>query len=444
MTRVAIVGAGPVGATLALMLAREGVPVVLLDAKPAWQPEGSKAMVVAGHTFETFARLGLQELGRRAVVLERARTYFRDTELFCRELPRPRAGELPSMGNLQQSHIERALLERCEESLQIELRWGARVEGLEQDAEGVTLRLEGGEEIRAAYAVGCDGPRSAVREAVGVEFDGRSFPDRFLITDVRADLGYSNERRFYFSPSWNPGRQVLIHPEPDGEWRIDWQVPARTDIEEERRSGALDRRVCEIVGDDYEILWATSYRFHERLARRFRVGRVLLAGDAAHLMSPFGARGLNSGIEDAANLAWRLALVAGEVAPETLLDGYERERMAAARENLRVTSRTMLFMAPPDRLRRLRRRAILRGSLHAGWPRRFVDSGKLAVPAVYGAGPVGLPCPPADLTEPLQHGFALAQVDGATLLVRPDGYVAAETSSAADAERWLAENLAAI
>jgi hypothetical protein len=118
--------------------------------------------------------------------------------------------------------------------------------------------------------------------------------------------------------------------------------------------------------------------------------------------------------------------------------------MVAARENLRVTSRTMLFMAPPNRLRRLRRRAILGGSLHAGWPRRFVDSGKLAVPAVYGAGPVGLPCPPADLTEPLQHGFALAQVDGATLLVRPDGYVAAETSSAADAELWLAENLAAI
>jgi 3-(3-hydroxy-phenyl)propionate hydroxylase len=435
--RVAIVGAGPVGATLALMLARDEVPVVLLDAKPAWEPEGSKAMVVAGHTFETFARLGLPELGRRAVVLERARTFFRDTELFCRELPPPPEGEMPAMGNLQQSHVERALLARAGESPLVDVRWGARVEGLAEDDAGVTLRLESGEDVRAAYAVGCDGPRSAVREAVGIEFDGRSFPDRFLITDVRADLGYSNERRFYFSPRWNPGRQVLIHPEPDGEWRIDWQVPAGTDIEEERRNGALDRRVREIVGDDHEIVWATSYRFHERLARRFRAGRMLLAGDAAHLMSPFGARGLNSGIEDSANLGWRLALVAKGVAPDSLLDGYERERMSAARENLRVTSRTMLFMAPPNAMRRLRRRAILGGSLHARWPRRFVDSGKLAVPAVYGAGPVGRLCPPGAATEPLEHGFTLAEIDGAVFLVRPDGYVVAEGASARDVAAYL-------
>jgi 2-polyprenyl-6-methoxyphenol hydroxylase-like FAD-dependent oxidoreductase len=423
--RVAVVGAGPVGAALTLLLAESDVPVVLLDVKPEWTYEGSKAMVFARHSLELLARLGCPELVAKAVVLDRARTYYRDTELFCRELPPTPPGQVPQMGNLQQSYVEQGLLARCEADPRVEVRWGVAVEGLEQDDDGVTLELGRGERLRAPYAVGCDGPRSAVRKALDVEFDGRSFPDRFLITDIRADLGYSNERRFYFDPPWNPGRQVLIHPEPDGEWRMDWQVPADTDMDAERANGGLDERIRTILGPrPYEVVWATSYRFHERLARRFRVGRVLLAGDAAHLMSPFGARGLNSGFEDAVNLGWRLPLVLHGVGSDSLLDEYEHERMAAARENLRVTSRTMRFLAPPSAVRRLGRNAVLRGSLHARWLRRFVDSGKLAEPAEYGRGPVGRLCPPADRTEPLEHGFSLAEVGGKTYLVRPDGYVA--------------------
>ena len=146
------------------------------------------------------------------------------------------------------------------------MRWGARVEGLEQDADGVTLTLADGDRVRAPWVVGADGARSAVRKLAGVGFPGRSFDDRFLIADVRAKLPFPRERHFHFDPPWNPGRQVLIHPQPGDEWRIDWQVSADTDVEEERRSGRMDARIRDVIGAEtpYELAWLTSYRFHQR------------------------------------------------------------------------------------------------------------------------------------------------------------------------------------
>ena len=216
-------------------------------------------------------------------------------------------------------------------------------------------------------------------------FPGHSHEDLFLICDIRATLPFPRERRFFFDPPWNPGRQVLVHPQPDDMWRIDWQVPSGTDVEAERASGALDRRIRQVVGatTPYELAWVTAYRFHQRLAPRFRVGRVLLAGDAAHLMSPFGARGLNSGAADAENLAWKLALVLGGRAPEALLDSYDAERRAAAIENLAVTDASMRFMVPHGPVRRGARNAILRGSVRFATLRRLVNSGRLSQPFTY-------------------------------------------------------------
>jgi hypothetical protein len=221
-------------------------------------------------------------------------------------------------------------------------------------------------------------------------FPGHSHEDLFLICDVRADLPFPNERRFFFDPPWNPGRQVLVHPQPDGIWRIDWQVPPGTDADAERANGGLDRRIRAVVGESaaYELVWATVYRFHQRLVERYRAGRVLLAGDAAHLMSPFGARGLNSGAADAENLAWKLALVLRGDAPGHLLDSYHHERRAAALENLAVTDRSMRFMVPHGRLRRLARDTILRSSLRVPAARRWVNSGRLAQPFVYAPSPI--------------------------------------------------------
>lgn len=425
--QVVIVGAGPVGLVTALELARHGVRSTVLEAKREWRPEGSKAMVFAGHAFDILTRVGCPECLEQAVVLERARTFYRGRELFALEFPAPAPGETPRFGNLQQTFVERALLRRTGEEPLSELRFGSAVEALEPHAEGVTVTVSDGERLRASWLVGADGPRSAVRRLAGIAFPGKSFDDRFLIADIRARLPLPAERHFHFDPPWNPGRQVLIHPQPDDEWRIDWQVPHRTDVEAERRSGRMDARIRQIVGDTpYELAWLTSYRFHQRLAERFRVGRVLLAGDAAHLMSVFGARGLNSGLEDAVAAAWRLALVVRGEAPEALLDDFARERRHAAEANLAVTGRTMRFMAPPTRARRLLRGAILRGSVHSRRLRRHVDSGRLSVPAEYaGPPPLGRPCPAAVERDPAPHGFAVARLAGRAYLVRPDGYVAA-------------------
>jgi 2-polyprenyl-6-methoxyphenol hydroxylase-like FAD-dependent oxidoreductase len=373
LDRVAVVGAGPIGLTAALELAALGVPTVVLEAKPRLEPIGSRAIVLARHALATFRRLGCEEIPRKGVVLSRARTYLRETELFTVEFPRAAEDELPAFVNLQQTYTEQALLRRAERTGLIDIEWGSPVTGLHQDASSVTLELEGGREVSATYAIGADGAHSAVRKLIGIDFPGRSFDDRFLIADVRAELpGFPrDERRFYFDPPSNPGRQILIHPQPDDEWRMDWQVAPETDVEAERASGALDARIRALVGDaPYELVWVTAYRFHSRLASRFRVGRVFLAGDAAHLMAPFGARGMNSGIDDATNFAAKLA--AGE------LDSYERERRPVALENLRVTGATMRFMAPPTALHRLWRNAMLHGSLRVPPLRRFVNSGKLA------------------------------------------------------------------
>ena len=402
-----------------------------MEAKPEQSREGSRAIVLARHSLETFARLGCgAEMVERGVVLDRARTYFRERELFCVEFPPPAAGELPRFMNLQQTHTERALLRAVEATSAIDVRWGTPVSTVTQDAAGVSL-----DGVRGSFAVACDGSHSTVRKLMGVEFEGRSFADRFLIADIRAELAFPSERRFFFDPPSNPGRQVLIHPQPDGEWRIDWQVTAETDAEAEGRSGRLDERIQAVIGPTpYELVWLTSYRFHQRLARRFRVGRVFLAGDAAHLMAPFGARGMNSGVEDAVNLAWKLAFVWHGRAPDRLLDTYERERQTAAKHNLAVTGATMRFMAPPTRVHRLLRNSILRASLYSRTARRLVDSGRLAEPAAYfPTGAVGRIAPPAEVREPIGDDFpffTLAREGPTTYVIRPDGYVVAELVAA--------------
>ena len=430
-----IVGAGPVGLTCALELARFGVPSIVLEAKPHLVERGSRAIVLARHALEAFRRVGCgDELVARGVVLERARTYYGERELSCVEFPPVRAREAPLFLNLQQTYTERALLTRCGATGLVDIRWSSRVEGVRQDERGVTVAVANAGDVSGSYVIGCDGAHSVVRKLAGVTLAGRTFHDRFLIADIRTELPFPNERRFFFDPPSNPGRQILVHPQPDGEWRIDWQVAPETDPDAELASGALDRRIRAIVGrQPYEVAWITAYRFHQRLADRFRVGRIFLAGDAAHLMAPFGARGLNSGVEDAGNLAWKLAFVLRGLAPPSLLDSYERERRRAARENIRVTSATMRFMAPPTPLHRLARNAVLRGSVRTRALRRFVNAGKLAVPASYGPpgrGVVGRWAPSAGVgtVDALDDGFAVGRVrsTGAPVLVRPDGYVAAE------------------
>lgn len=386
---VLIAGAGPVGMTLALALAGHGVQSVLVDRRGGEPHIGSRSICVARATLEVLERVAGcgRQMAEEGVSWTLGRTYFRDREIFQIRFPAVGRETFPPFVNLGQQRVEEILIERMANEPLIEMRWEHVVEGLEEDGESVTLRAMGPDgpvEIRGSYLVGADGARSRVREFAGIDFAGHSHEDRFLIVDLRADLPFPDERRFYFDHPKNPGRQVLIHPQPDSVWRIDWQVPSNVDLEEEERTGKLHERIRAMIGDaPYEIVWKSLYTFHQRRASKFRSGRVLLAGDAAHVFAPFGARGMNSGVQDAENLAWKLWLVWSGLAPDALLDTYDLERRAAADHNLIVTDATMRFMVPPSRLRRALRNLLLRGSLRVGCLRRFVNSGRLSDPFVY-------------------------------------------------------------
>lgn len=388
---VGIVGAGPVGLAAALRLADLGVSSILLEAKPRLLKQGSKACLIQGDVLEILDKCGCAEPIRdEGVTWTIARTYVRDKVIRSVKYPRP-----PGFGpfvNISQYRIEQVLAEAAEANPRSDLRWGHEVLAVTQDADGVTVRVstaDGERELRFGYLVAADGVRSTLRELMNVEWTGYTHQDRFLITDIKAKLPLAKERHFHYDPSFNPGRQLVMHPQPNDIWRIDWQLPPDADIDAERADGRFDQRVRAVIGDiPYEIDWVSTYRFHQRVVARLRIGRVLFAGDAAHSLPPYGSRGMNSGIQDADNLAWKLAFVLAGHADEELLETYHLERYAAAKENLRITEATIRFMVPPNRIRRWTRAVLLGLSHSLGLARKHVNSGHMAEPFVYQDSPI--------------------------------------------------------
>jgi 3-(3-hydroxy-phenyl)propionate hydroxylase len=393
---VAIVGGGVVGLTLALDLARRGVASVLLDDDDTVST-GSRAICWAKRTLEIYDRLGLgPRFLEKGVTWNTGRVFAGDAEAYAFDLLPEQGHAYPAFVNLQQYYAEEWLVEACAATGLVDLRWRSRAVLVESRPDGALLSVEtpeGAYRLHAGWLLACDGARSGIREALGLPFVGQVFRDRFLIADVRMDLPTPAERRFWFSPPFHPGQTVLLHRQADGEWRVDFQLGPEADPEEERRPERVEARLRAMLGPEVpvEIGWASVYTFRCRRIERFRHGRVLFAGDSAHQVSPFGARGGNGGVQDADNLGWKLAAVLDGRAPERLLDSYDAERGPAADENILHSTRSTDFITPKNEAARAYRDAVLELSARHAMARPLVNSGRLSRPAVLAGSPLSTP-----------------------------------------------------
>ena len=433
---VVVVGAGPVGLATAIDLAQSGVPVVLLDDDDRLSA-GSRAICFAKRTLEIFDRLGCGEpMAQKGVGWNTGRVFLRDEQIYSFNLLAEAGHHRPAFVNLQQYYVEGYLLERALGLPGLDVRWRSKVVGIAQDADGVEVRVEtprGEHRLRCGYLVAADGARSPIRKALGHESRGRTFRDRFLIADVRMEADFPSERWFWFDPPFHPNRSVLLHRQPDGVWRIDFQLGWDADPVAERQPERVIPRVQALLGQDarFELEWVSVYTFACSRMERFRDGRVLFAGDCAHGVSPFGARGANSGVQDADNLAWKLRLVLEGCAPDRLLDTYASEREFAADENILNSTRSTDFITPKSEVSRTFRDATLELARECAFARRLVNSGRLSTPSTLADSPLntpdedgfegamvpGAPCTDAPVRVDERDGWLLEQVGGGFTLV---------------------------
>lgn len=384
---VVVVGAGPVGLSLAIDLAQRGQAVVLLDDADRIG-DGSRAICFSKRSLEVWDRLGVaRRMVDKGVVWKVGKVFLGRDMLYQFDLLPEDGHKMPAFINLQQYYAESYLVDRVQELPAIDLRWRNKVTGLKQHNDHAELAVEtpdGPYRLRAQYVVACDGARSALRGMVGAEFAGEVFEDQFLIADVKMTAEFPTERWFWFDPPFHSGQSALLHRQPDDVWRIDLQLGPDADPAVERLPENVRPRIERMLGHgDFDFEWISLYKFQCRRMARFVHERVIFAGNSAHQVSPFGARGANSGLEDGENLAWKLAMMLRGEAPLALLESYQLERGPAADENIRASTRSTDFIAPHSSQERRLRSAVLRLAAEAEFAQRMVNSGRLSVPAVY-------------------------------------------------------------
>ena len=380
-----IIGAGPVGLAAAIDARLQGLEVLLFDEEDSVS-FGSRAVCYAKRALEILDRLGVGDtVCEKGVSWNIGRTFLQEDEVYRFNLVPDAGHKRPGMINLQQYHLEEALVRRATE-LGADLRWKYKVVGVQPLDEGARVMVEtpdGGFEIEADWLIVADGARSNVRRQLGLDIEGHVFKDRFLIADVIMKADFPAERWFWFDPPFHPNQSVLLHKQSDNVWRIDFQLGWDADPEEEKKPENIMPRVKAMLGDDREctLEWASIYTFQCRRMKNFRHGRLLFVGDAAHQVSPFGARGANSGFQDTDDLMWKLALVMKGQAPDALLDTYDADRIYAADENIRNSTRSTDFITPKSKVSRQFRNAALQLARHHPFARKLVNSGRLSVPA---------------------------------------------------------------
>ena len=444
-----VAGAGPVGLVLALDLALRGVPVVVLDAGERVST-GSRAMCFARRTLEILGRLGCAEEAVAAGIPWHAGHVLRGAARLCEVEHAAEADQRwPAFLNLPQARLEEMLVARLNalaaEGAPVTLRGANRLVAVGAHDDHVRLEVEtpeGPYSLHAGWLVACDGANSAVRRMMGLGFPGRGFEDAFLIADVAMDSDAPPERRFWFDPPFNPGHSALLHRQPGNLWRIDLQIGADADAEAELAPERVLPRLRAMLGGQarFTVESTAIYRFHCRRMERFVHGRVVFAGDAAHQVSPFGARGANSGIQDADNLGWKLAAVLGGADP-ALVESYNWERGLAAEENIQAAARASDFITPRSQASRAFRDAVLTLAERHPFAQEMVNTGRMAVPCIYDDGPLNGPdapdlpaltrpgAPAAD--APCAEGWLLDRLPGSFALLAIGTAPPADTGLAA-------------
>ncbi|WP_289032968.1 FAD-dependent oxidoreductase [uncultured Roseibium sp.] len=433
---IVVVGAGPVGLATAIDLAMSDVPVVVLDENDKVS-FGSRAICFSKRTLEIMDRLGCADaFAEKGVVWNVGKVFFGDRKVYDFNLLPEEGHKHPAFVNLQQYYCELYLVERVRqlqaEGKPIQIRGNNRLSALETSATGNRLTVEtpeGAYGLTCDWLVACDGANSPTRGMMGLDFIGRVFEDNFLIADVTMKADFPVERWFWFDPPFNKGQSALLHKQPDGVWRIDLQLGWHIDKDEEKKPEKVIPRLKQMLGEDVEfkLEWVSIYTFQCRRMERFRHGRALFAGDSAHQVSPFGARGANSGFQDAENLAWKLKLVLQGKASDGLLDSYDVERVQAADENILNSSRSTDFITPKSDISRIFRNAVLDLAEKHAFARPLVNSGRLSLPSTYDGSPLNgeiiaqLPqrtrpgAPACD--APLGEGWLLNQLPGGFTLL---------------------------
>ncbi|PUE40889.1 FAD-dependent oxidoreductase [Limnohabitans sp. Hippo3] len=380
-----VIGAGPVGLAAAIDARLQGLDVLVLDDDKTVSV-GSRAVCYAKRSLEILDRLGIAEQAcNMGVSWNIGRTFLEEDEVYQFNLVPDAGHKRPGMINLQQYHVEEMLIARALE-LGADIRWQHKVTAVTRHDDHATLTVEtpdGTFDIEADWLVVADGARSPIRRHLGLDIEGRVFQDRFLIADVIMKADYPAERWFWFDPPFHLNQSVLLHKQSNNVWRIDFQLGWDADPEEEKKPEKVIPRLQAMLGDDrpFELEWVSIYTFQCRRMTDFRHGRVLFVGDAAHQVSPFGARGANSGFQDADDLMWKLGLVIKGQASEKLLDTYAHDRQFAADENIMNSTRSTDFITPKSRTSKTFRNQVLALAKHYPFARKLVNSGRLSMPS---------------------------------------------------------------
>ena len=429
---VAIVGAGPIGLAMAIDLAQHGIKSVVLDDNNVVSV-GSRAICWAKRTLEIFDRLGVGERMRdKGVTWKVGRLFHGADEVYSFDLLPEDGHKYPAFVNLQQYYVEQYLVERAQElSDFIDLRFLNKVTDHTDHGDHVRLGVEtpdGVYEIEAEFYIAAEGAGSPTRKRMNLPFEGQTFEEHFLIVDVELPNSpfetEDPERWFWFAPPFHAGQSALLHKQPDNIYRIDLQLGPETDPKSEATEEKVIPRIKAIIGDmPFRLDWMSVYKFRCAKLDRFVHNRVLFVGDSAHVVSPFGARGGNGGIQDVDNLGWKLAAVLNG-APATLLDSYDTERRHGSDENILNSSRATNFMTPKTEIEALFRNETLTLAGKHPFARKLINSGRLSQPCaladmplqtgnhpLVGRALIDLPMPSGWLVEAAQGRFCLLTLD---------------------------------